>query len=79
MPRFFLHLLDDLDVPDEEGVELPDLDAARDCARRHARFTAAETLKEQGRIVLSHSIRIEDEQGNVLDTIYFADVVRVES
>ena len=78
MPRFFFHLLNDVDAPDEEGKELPDLDAARNHARQNVRFTAAESLKEQGRVVLSHRIQIEDEEGNVLDTVYFSDVLSIE-
>jgi hypothetical protein len=78
MPRFYFHLLNDVDAPDEEGIELPNLDEARRYAERTARFTAAETLKEQGNIVLRHRIDIEDEQGSVLDTVHFGDVVKVE-
>ena len=79
MPRFYFHLLNDVDAPDEEGKELADLDAAREHARRNIRFTAAESLKEQGRVVLSHRIQIEDGGGNVLDTVFFSDVVNIET
>ena len=79
MPRFYFHLLNDVDAPDEEGKEFPDLDAAREHARRNIRFTAAESLKEQGRVVLSHRIQIEDGGGNVLDTVFFSDVVSIET
>jgi hypothetical protein len=78
VPQFYFHLLNDVDAPDEEGVELPDLDAARQCAERNLRFTAAETLKEKGQVVLSHRIQIEDAEGNVLDTVHVRDVVKVE-
>ena len=78
MPRFYFHLYDDLDAPDEEGVELADLETARGYARRNAVFTAGETIKETGRLVADHRIDIEDEQGNVLDTIYFRDAVKIE-
>jgi hypothetical protein len=78
VPRFYFHLLNDVDAPDEEGKELPDLDAAREQARMNVRFTAGETLKEQGRIVLGHRIEIEDEDGNVLDTVYFSDVLQID-
>jgi len=33
VPRFYFHLIDDFDAPDEEGVELPDLEAAREHAK----------------------------------------------
>ena len=42
MPRFYFHLRNDLSVDDEEGVELPDLAAARDHAIYNARSIAAE-------------------------------------
>ena len=29
MPRFFFHLHNDIEAPDEEGLELSDLEAAR--------------------------------------------------
>ena len=79
MPRFYFHLLNDVDAPDDEGKEFPDLDAARQHARRNIRFTAAESLKEQGRVVLSHRIQIEDGGGNVLDTVFFSDVLNIET
>ena len=78
MPRFYFHLRNDLDVPDDEGKELPDMQAALEYARTNARLEAAETLKEQGKLTLSHRIDIEDERGNVLDTVRFADVVAIE-
>jgi hypothetical protein len=78
LPGFYFHLVNDVDAPDEEGTELPDLPAAREHAVRNARFTMAETLKEQGTLVKRHRIQIEDEAGNVLDTVYFGDVVLVE-
>ena len=43
-----------------------------------ARFSAGETLKEQGRIALGHRIQIEDANGNVLDAVYFSDVLKIE-
>jgi hypothetical protein len=79
VPRFYFHLLNDVDAPDEEGKEFPDLEAAREHARRNIRFTAAESLKEQGRVVLSHRIQIEDGGGNVLDTVFFSDVLNIET
>jgi hypothetical protein len=79
VPRFYFHLLNDVDAPDEEGKELPDLEAALEHAKRSALFTASETLKEKAQLVLSHCIQIEDADGKVLDTIYFRDVLNVET
>jgi hypothetical protein len=46
---------------------------------RHARFAAAETLKEQGHFVGDHRIDIEDENGTVLDTVNFRGAVKIEA
>jgi hypothetical protein len=63
VPRFYFHLHNDVDVPDDEGVELADLEAARVHAVRCARFTFAEVAKDEGRVVLHHRIDIEDGGG----------------
>jgi hypothetical protein len=76
--RFYFHLYNDIDVPDDEGVELADLEAARAHAVRCARVTFAQTAKDEGRVVLHHRIDIEDERGAVLDTVHFRDAVKVE-
>jgi hypothetical protein len=67
-----------LDVPDEEGVELPDLDSARAKAAANARFTLAQTAMDEGKINFTHRIDIEDADGRILDTVWFRDVVVVE-
>ena len=78
MPRFYFHLYDNLDVLDDEGIELPDLEAARAHAVRCARVTFAETAKDEGRVVLHHRIDIADEERAVLETVPFGDAVRAE-
>lgn len=78
MARYFFHLLNDVDAPDNEGKELPNLEAAREHACRNIRFTAGEIIKERGDLVLSHRIQIEDAERNVLDTIYFRDVLNIQ-
>jgi hypothetical protein len=76
--RFYFHVLDDLDVPDEEGADLPDLAAARVHAGCAARSLMCDTMCEDRRISLHHRIDIEDAGGTVLATVRFADAVRVE-
>ncbi len=76
MPRFYFHLHNDVDVPDEGGEELPDLAAARAHAISMARFEVAEAAKV-GRILLSHRIDVEDEHGAVLATVPFSEAVQV--
>lgn len=78
MPRFYFHLHNDIEAVDSEGREYSDLEAAIAAARHQARQLAGETVKEKGRIVLSHRIDIEDERGSVLATVAFGDVVSVE-
>jgi hypothetical protein len=58
MSKFYLHLRNDLDVPDEEGVDLPDLEAARRNATESARFTLAQTAMDEGKINFTHRIDI---------------------
>ena len=78
MPKFYFHLYNDIVARDDEGKDLLDLDAAREVARDNARFTFAQTLQEEGRANLDHRIDIEDEQGRILGTVWFRDVVRIE-
>ena len=75
MPRYYFHLHNDVEAPDEEGKEFPDLAAAKDYAISEARTLAAEQIKEQGDLVLHHRIDIADESGSILDTVRWADVV----
>jgi hypothetical protein len=78
MPTYYFHLHNDIDAPDEEGKDLPDIDAARAYAEANAVGLMAATLKETGRINLRHHIDIEDEHGKVLATVRFRDVVAIE-
>lgn len=78
VPRFYFHLHDDFDVRDEEGLQLMDAAAARAAGRLQARRLIGELVKEQGRIALHHSIRIEDENGKLVEVITFRDIVRIE-
>ena len=68
-----------MDVPDDEGKELPDLETARQEAACQARMLMGQMLKDEARIDLSHRIDIEDEHGAVLATVWFKDVVTVRT
>jgi hypothetical protein len=68
-----------MDVPDDEGKEMPSVDAARAYAFDLARFELSEMVKNEGRVTLQHRIDIEDERHRVVDTVWFRDVVQVES
>jgi hypothetical protein len=56
MTSFYFHLRDDLDVADEAGLELPNLEAARAHAAANARFTLAQTAMDEGKINFDHRI-----------------------
>jgi hypothetical protein len=77
MPRFYFNLRDDLVVDDEEGRELPDIAAARDCALLNARSIASENV-HKGHLDLSHRIEVVDHDGRIVATVSFADAVKVE-
>jgi hypothetical protein len=78
MPQYFFHVRDDMDVPDEEGAEFGDIEVARRFAAQSARVLMCETLREDGRITLSHRIDIEDGDGGVLASVRFRDAIRIE-
>ena len=69
MPRYFFHIRDDLDlIPDEEGLDFPNLDMAEAEGYASARDLATAAL-------LSHfcftadTVEIEDERGVVWSRI----------
>lgn len=71
MPRFFMHLRDGTDeVLDPEGVELPDLDAARSKALTAARDVLAGDVRH-GLIDLRYRIDAEDEAGRLVYSLPF--------
>jgi hypothetical protein len=79
MPRYYFHLHDDMDVPDPEGTELPNVEAALASAMAQGRQMAGDLVKEEGRLHLSHRIDIEDALHSVLDTVLIRDVVTIRA
>jgi DUF1009 family protein len=77
MPQFYFHLHDNMDVTDEEGKELPDLEAAHAYATNLARFEIGQAVIARGKVLLSHRIDIENEQGDVVGSLRFGDVVEI--
>jgi hypothetical protein len=75
--RFYFHLYDDVISMDEEGTELPSLQAARERAIENARALACAEVLE-GNLNLKHRIDIADEDGDVVATVHFRDVVELE-
>jgi hypothetical protein len=75
MGRFYFHLRagDEL-MPDEEGIDLPDLSAARREAIEAARELLGEAIKS-GRPEVPEAFVIADEDGRELDAVPLAAVL----
>jgi hypothetical protein len=79
MPLYFLDVRNtDIRAKDMEGHELPDLEAARREAIAGIRSILAHEVAE-GRLDLRGEIRIEDEQGNVVLVVPYADALEVKT
>ena len=78
MPRYFFDLHNDMDAIDDEGVELPDLTAAKAHALGEARTMIQASVAETGRIDLCHQIDIRDETGAVVHLMRFEDAVTIQ-
>lgn len=76
MPRFYFHLHNDVDTFDEEGRDLPDVDAARRAAMLDARSMAAESVR-LGHLDPSHYVAVTDENGDTLFCMSFREAVRI--
>lgn len=77
MARFYLHLFNRIGtVHDDEGTEVPDLDAARHLAVQSVRDILSEEVK-RGRFDLQGRIDIAGEEGNVLAAVPFSDAVEL--
>jgi hypothetical protein len=76
VPRYFFHLFNDVDTPDEEGRELPDAESARIAAQEDARTMAAESVRA-GHLDVSHSVEVTDESGQHLFSVTFGEVVEI--
>jgi hypothetical protein len=71
MPRFYLHVCNGTGfLQDEEGQELPDVDAARLAAVRSARSIMASDV-QRGMLDLSSFIEVEDADGKLILTLGF--------
>ena len=77
MPRYYFHVYDDIIAHDEEGLELPNLAAARLNALRGARSLIADQVS-RGYFVLSHWIDVVDEKGESVLTVTFRDAVDIK-
>ncbi len=78
MPRFFFHVIDDVVVKDEDGLELADAQAARAAALAGARAMMCDQIM-RGRLSLHHRIEVEDERGSPVLALTFGDAVQIET
>ena len=75
VPRFYLHVCNGTGfVADEEGQELPNLEAARAEAVKSARSIMASDV-QRGMLDLSSFIEIEDADHQLVSTLGFQDAV----
>lgn len=77
MQRYFFHIYNDCDTPDEEGLELPDDETAVARGTAEARNLAAESVVLHGHLVLSHRIEVVSESGGCVAVIRFGDAVTI--
>lgn len=77
MARYYFHLRNDVDTDDEEGIELPDVAAAREHAIENARMMVCESVK-QGHLHLDHCIFVTDESGEQVVTVTFREAFTLE-
>jgi hypothetical protein len=77
MPRFYFHVCNGSGLtPDHDGQTLGDEEEARAVAILGAREMMAGDIKE-GELDLSASIKVEDENGDLLFTLVFEDAVNL--
>ena len=77
MPRFYFNLYDDVIARDLEGVELPNLAAARLNALTGARDIISEQVR-RGYFVRSHWIDVTDEAGATVLHLPFRDAIDIK-
>ncbi len=77
MPHFYMHVCNGNGfVEDQEGVELPDQDAARVKAVEAARDVMAADMRK-GELDLSSFIEVEDAEHIHLFTLHFSEAVKL--
>lgn len=76
MPRFFFNVYDDVVAIDEEGLDLPNAEAARLHAVAGARDLMATQVKH-GYLIRSHWIDVVDAQGEMVLQVRFGDAVDI--
>ncbi|MBD8546228.1 DUF6894 family protein [Sphingomonas sp. CFBP 8760] len=75
MPRFHLNIFSDIEAPDYEGIERPDLNRVIAETVTGVRDLVASGIREGRPIYRSHRIEITDGAGTLLHAVYFGDVI----
>jgi hypothetical protein len=78
MAQYFFDLHNDIDAIDDEGVDLPDIEAAKAHALAEARTMIQASVADTGRIDLRHHLDIRDESGAVVHVMRFEDAVQIQ-
>jgi hypothetical protein len=76
VPTYYFDLYNDMDVIDDEGQDLPDLEAAKAHALAEARTMIEANVAETGRVDLTHRMEVRDESGETVHSLRFEDAVR---
>jgi hypothetical protein len=77
MPKYFFHIRDGWDtIPDEEGMDFPNLNLAKVEGLASARDLSAAALVE-GRNLSACAVEVADAAGNVLSRIKVEPIYRV--
>jgi hypothetical protein len=77
MPRFHLNLFNNVDALDDEGAEFADLAAAKQIAIAGARELMAAHVMAGKPVSLWHRIEIADDDGKVLATLPFSELITI--
>lgn len=77
MPRFYFHIYNHETTIDEEGQELPDLDAVREIALDSARDLVCESV-HQGHLNLDHRIEVTDESAETVLVLTFREAFTID-
>ena len=75
MPKYHLNVFNDVEAPDEEGIDRPNLEIAKAEAIAGARDLVATQIRSGEPVYRSHRIEITDPAGVVLHTVAFGDII----
>ena len=78
MPRYYFDLFNDITSVDDEGVQLRNDASAMREGIRNARVMAADSVCH-GKLNLDHRIEVRSAQDRSVGTVYFRDVVKIET